>query len=271
MSLVRFALRFIVRQALTGKTWADDRVEDSSMQDLQAVLNDNPQPVLLIYTDETEEKPNGRELLGGQGRTSLAIVSSVLGSAERKDSATGEFEFKLPHTDAASEFTLDAIERQIRFALTDTPHNPWADLFCRFVIKVETVKSVRGGSTKEGERFAARQISFELQTVMDPVPGEPVPACGPWRRLLDMLEASDNEDFVGMGVLLKSLLEGQELPKWERVAMRYGYPREVVQAIGLAPVRYHPDLDDESATLAEIKLTGNGETVSSTSEGIGNG
>lgn len=255
MSLVRLALRFITVKALHNATWADDRIVDSTMRDLTDALADNPQPTLLVFTDESMDEPEGKELVGGQGTTQLAIIASISGAVrveEKGEDGLDHVVYQFPETDDATALALDVLERQVRTALGD-PRNPWADLWRQFVTNIIKVRSDWGGSSKEGTRYGARQILFDLGTVYDPVPGAPVE--GAWKNLLDALAADEDEESRQFGLLLKSLCEGTPLVPWERAAAQMGWSRDVVDGVGIGPFRRHPlDPHADAAPLTEVEI-----------------
>lgn len=266
MSLARLALRFITVKALENRTMVEDRVRDSSIVSLEDALRDEPKPVALVFTDDSSFKPDGRELWGENGTIQLVIVLSVAGvvviparePTEDDPGDPGHTEFRLPHTDRSLELSLDLIERQCQHELMN-PDNPWAVLWREIVFKVIKWASVRGGSAKEGARFAARQIVIDCETILEPIPG--APAEGFWADFLAALETDATDaDFAP---LLRAFIEGKPMPKWKRDAMEYGSNQRYMNAIGLGPINIDPDT---AGAIAEIKIVGGGMVTSSEDE-----
>lgn len=261
MSLARLALRIITRLAITGRTMVEDRVSDSSIVDLEEALKDAPKPIALVYTDESEFVPVGRELWGGQGSVKLVLILAVAGVAELKDAngnGTGTVEFTFPHTDDAIEASLDIIERQIQHALMD-PSNPWGQHWQGLVANVTKWTSQRGGSTKEGSRFGARQIIIECETNLDPVPGAELE--GHWLEFVEALEAHEDEDTAQLAAPFRTLAEGKARPTWERTMLQYGVGRRGLKAMALEPFLFHTENGEEPATLTGFEIEGKGEGV----------
>ncbi len=255
MSLARLAVRLCSVMALRGHTMAEERVKDSSIVDLEEGIIDAPKPVMLVYTDNSEFAPIGREIWGGQGNTTLVILLAIAGATRLQD---GSVEFSFPATDAAIELALDVMERQIQVAFTD-PDNVWAKRWRGLVTNVTKWSSKRGGSTKEGARFGARQILVELETVHDPIPGaEPQ---GEWAALLQLLEDNATpEDYRAIAAPMRALIEGGPLPEWSRIMRLFGIDRAGLKAMGLAPVIFHvKGLEPEEAdspSVADITVGG---------------
>lgn len=235
MSVSRFALRILTRILLKGQTVAEDRVEDSAITNLEAALKDAPKPILLVFTDDSEFKPQRREVWGGQGNTSLVLIMAIAGAYTIKvtdpdGNETEQTEFAFPATGPSIEMGLDMMERQIQMALMD-PDNPWAILWKKIVGNVNKWKSQRGGSDKEGVRFAARQIVMECETVEDPVMGSDPE--GVWKELVDALEASPSPDIRGLADPLRAMIRGKPLPEWKREMAELGINFDTAKKIGL--------------------------------------
>lgn len=263
MSLARLALRFTAVHAIKGRTMAQDLVRDSSIVPLESAISEAPAPIALVFTDDSEAVPEGRELWGGTGTTTLVIIIAVAGASRLSN---GEVEFHFPNTDEAIELALDTMERQIQVALMD-PDNPWSEIWRGLVVNVTKVSSRRGGSTKEGARFAARQIAIEVETVHDPIPG--APAEHVWKKLLDHLAALPDADLRGAGDIMRALIEGKAWPTWKRTQAEMGWNRDALKATGLEPLAFHAAGDEEPAPLTELIVMPAG--VSSNSEGTDDG
>lgn len=252
MSITRLATRLLTTRALAyAETLAEDRIRDSSIVNLESAIAGSAKPIVLVYTDDSEFRPTGRTMLGGQGTTTIVLILAVAGSVRLEN---GETTFLFPTTDATVEMSLDILERQIQVALSH-PDNPWAQLWQKIVTNVGKWQSRRGGSTKEGARFGARQIIIEVETIFDPVIGaEPE---GPWAELLAAIEADTSADFAGIAGPLRALIKGGELlPDWKRNMATFAIPRESLRGMGLAPFQFHTDGGDtdQPATFTQIEV-----------------
>lgn len=256
MSLARLAVRITSVLALrTAGTMAEDRVQDSSIVDLEEGIIAAPKPVVLVYTDNSEFVPVGRNIWGGQGSTTLVFLLAIAGATKLND---GSVQFSFPATDAAIELSLDVMERQIQKALTD-PDNVWAQHWRGLVTNVTKWSSKRGGSTKEGSRYGARQILVELETVHDPVPGK-APE-GEWAALLARLnDEAQPASLRAVGAPLAQLIGGDELPEWNRIMRQFGIDRAGLRGMGLAPTilsvkGLEPDAED-AAEVFDMSING---------------
>lgn len=247
MSLSRLCLRIATVKALADKTFAEDRVRDSSIVNLESSIIDNPKTVILVYTDDTEFVPTGREVWGGTGTTNIVLIVAVAGAQKLQD---GSVEFTFPPSDEATEISLDICERQIQAALMD-PDSLWAQRWRGIVVNVSKWQSRRGASTKEGQRFAARQIVIECETNHDPIPGQPVQ--GEWATFLDVLENDDSVDISRLAAPLRVLMEKPTMADWKRSMSELGLDRQAAAGIGIAPFQFHAQPPAEQpATLTTI-------------------
>ena len=268
MSISRFATRLVTQKAIiAANTIAADRVKDSSIVSLESAIMNAPQPIVLVYTDDTEFVPTGREIYGGQGTTTIVLILAISGAVKLE---TGETEFLFPHTDETVEMNLDFLERQIQVALTD-PDSPWAQLWNRVVQNVTKWTSRRGGTTKEGARFGARQILIEVETAYDPEIGKDPE--GVWEELLTAIAADPDQDFAGLATPLEAMMRGRpDLPEWKRTMAWMAIPRETLTGIGKAPVAFHSG-DEEPAAFTKITVYPSGGTpeadgISTGDEGV---
>lgn len=227
-------LRIATTQALAGRTFAEERVQDSSIVNLESAIMNAPKTVILVYTDDTEFVPTGKEVWGGSGTTNLVLIVAVAGAQKLQDGST---EFTFPPSDKATEISLDIAERQIQAALMD-PDSVWAQRWRGIVTAVTKWSSKRGASTKEGQRFAARQIIIECETVHDPIPG--VPVVGEWATFLEVLAAEEDGDLAGLAAPIQALMEKPTMVDWKRNMAEQGLDRQALAGIGLAPFRFHP-------------------------------
>lgn len=241
-------LRIATTQALLGKTFAEDRVQDSSIVNLESAILNAPKTVILVYTDDTEFVPTGREVWGGTGSTNLVLILAVAGAQKLTD---GEVEFSFPPSDKATEISLDIAERQIQAALMD-PDSLWAQRWRGIVSSVSKYTSKRGASTKEGQRFAARQIILECETYHDPIPGAPVE--GEWVKFLEALEGETDADLQGLAAPIRTLMEKPSMVEWKRDMAEMGIDRQALAGIGLAPFLWHPIGNAPASDLLSIEI-----------------
>ncbi|WP_409560198.1 hypothetical protein [Hyphomicrobium sp. MC8b] len=184
MSLSRLALRIATVQALRGRTFAGEMVRDSEIGPIDESVEGAEVPFIVVYTDESDadtDVPNEETSLFGRCTTidltiEMAVTSRMKGG------------WGIPSTDAGFEITVDAIERQIRTALSD-PDSAWAEFWRLLVREKKSDKSSRGASDRKGVRFAGRQIVLTVDVTPEPTPGTPLR--GIWLKFVDLLAADD--------------------------------------------------------------------------------
>ncbi len=110
----------------------------------------------------------------------------------------------VPGTDAAFEFYLDMVGRQIMDALSD-PANEWADVWralCPVVVKIERVRT----DDAQMVRLAGHQIKLTCQIVDDPVRGIDLEEGGAFWRFLLALDAVGSAETVAQANLIRGAL-----------------------------------------------------------------
>ena len=261
MSIVRYALRLAAKQALLGKTFAEDRVINSAIGELAAVVNSEPRPIVLLYTDDSTTRP-GRELYTA-GEEGTVTLTMLLGVAGAHTATNGETTFRFPHTDESMETIIDLMERQIRTALLD-PMNPWAEVWRKVGGNVVTWKSVRGASAEQGARYAARLVTLECRVIDDPPPSIGAEGAGTvWNELLGLMAAAGGP-LATIGALLGATIAGDPtLPSWRTLQHEAGLPVDAMRGTGLAPF---VEGDETAPPLTEITIDGNDQTTTETAE-----
>lgn len=236
--LNRLALRLATVRALRGRTLADERVYDSEHGAIDEVAVERPLPFIVVYTDDAQLHHGDRDLWSTSGNKrvgsgyqklviEIAMTQRMRVTGENGEPVAGAVQ---PETDAAMEFNLDVVERQIIAALMD-PQSPWAEMWREIVDHVGDRQSQRGVSLRDGVRFAGRQITLDVQLMKDPVPGAPL---GPiWTRFLAL--ASDDPTLAPVVPALEALLVGRELSDWQIGRSAYGLTLDETRALLVAP------------------------------------
>lgn len=220
MSIIRPAIRACAVAALKDKTWAQDRVFDSDMTALaEAVLGNEPQPYICVYTD-TDDRPNniGTELYDGDQRV-LSLVIEI-GVANAIQGANNNLVLQFAATDQGMELAVDIVSHQVTAALFGDPQSQWGEIFKKLCWRLLRVPSRRGGQASGGIRFAARRITYMMNTIYDIPPGV-VPADDhPLMQFINL--AKDNPIFgvTDVGSILQSMLSPTAAPDW-RIAQAY--------------------------------------------------
>ncbi len=240
MSLAREALRLCTVRALRGATLVGQRVHDSEQGPVEDYVKDKSEPVVVVYTDDcTTATTEQRQLFNG-GKQDLVIEILVTTRMKVKLPATDdepeqEADVLTPiETDAAMEFTIGVISRQIAVALTD-PTSPWAEMWREFAATITNRQDRRGSSMRDGVRFAGRQIVLTVDLLRDPVPGAGIAATSTWARFLALVD--NTPDLALIAPALHALIEGGDvdLPEWQLLRGGYGMTLAEAQALQLAP------------------------------------
>ncbi len=207
-SIAAMAARLIARRILSGATIAGDRVYDSAV-DVMGLLTDDGQPtsVIVLSSDDETAKIEGRAVTGGE-RTATLSIEIASGQVQTVELTSGETvqQFTIPTTDAAAELLLTVIVRQTMRALFGGVGET-ADLFRRFVTRVEGVTMKRGVPSEGGTKFAARLIEIEFTPLSDPDFGADLPPV--WDDFLGFIEAQDGAE---VRALIEAAIRGAAVP-----------------------------------------------------------
>jgi hypothetical protein len=107
MALTSAALRLCMVLALRGRTLAEDRVFDSAIATLDALVKGEPSPLIIVSADEADsEGVTPASLLSGVGQLKI-LVETAVGSAvdlSGKDAEDGATAYLVEPTDQVLEF-----------------------------------------------------------------------------------------------------------------------------------------------------------------------
>ena len=263
MSLVALAIRACTYLALRGATWAGDCVYESKLEPIDVIVQAETQPFITIAVDEASGEPKGRgaTLLAGVDRLLLVVEIAVGIRALADDGSTV---VGVPPTDRGLEWTMDILSRQVMRALSSDP--TWGDLWRRFRMELNGIRLLRGGAT-DGERYAARQIVFDLHPVSDPDVGTIPAGDSLWGAFIAALRGLDPADpelaeYRALADLIEAeIAEPQGIGSWQIVAARLGLARQSARALGIGP-EGDGMLDGEAALVAVVEMDhGGGATV----------
>lgn len=261
MSLAALALRICTVLAVRGRTPAETRVYDSELAPLEDLAADEPKPFVTVAIDEVSAKyEKGQGLLGGTDTVSLVIEAAL---ARRITLPDGEGNaVQLPDTTMGLEAALDLVERRIRVVLSGDPG--FAELWRRLVLRLHSTTRVRGGDTREGVRFAARQIVIDVEPIDDPPAGCAPEAGSVWSDLVAALRAipvapaagADPElaAYRGLAEVIDAEMRSPAgLADWQIVATSLGLTGAAVAALGITPHGLDPTTV-EPAPLTTVTL-----------------
>ncbi len=250
MSIAALALRTSAIQALISHTFAGANVLDSAIRPLDELIDGAPVPVIVVQTDDTEAEPRGLEFLLAPRSIDLIIEIAVATFVKRTvEDGEDEVEITIPQTDEGLEWTLDLMHRQIiaRLAADDL----WPGLFRDMAMSCSKVISRRGANSKEGAKFAARQIVFTLDAAQDPAPGADLEGGDLYARFLDAMKTDPG--LATQEPLVRSVIVGADLPAWRRAAVLLGVGPATAEMIGLSAEEAPPpmpglDIDGQPGT-----------------------
>jgi len=205
VSLSRLALRLAAVEALrpsaTGSagpfpTLAGPRVYDSRLDVIDTLSDIDAKPMLLVYTEEQNNKPYGNAV----HRPDESIVTLVV---EISVALRGEVEIahpdgttetvntvETPLTDREHEALLDVLEATVRRVFDRNATVASAALFFLVAMEVRAIESEPLRDADKTTRLAARTLKFTVKVVGDrwPVPTlPPSPAATGLARLPEPL------------------------------------------------------------------------------------
>lgn len=265
MSLARIALRMAAVAALTGRTEVGDNVLDSEIgairlsQGSNNIESDQKKPFIAVYTDSSKGE-GARDIdlrsLSVNGETELVFDIGVTTSMLVTDPETEQTEVMvgIPATDAAFEFAIDMIARQISDALTD-PDNDWAEIFRGLFYRIGKIERFRRSNDLHGGRIAGMQIRITLELIDDPLRGMTMEADAPFARFLAAVLASDDPVLAAQGARMQAALVGSD-EVWKSLQRRFGMTRAELLALGIGPMVLDEDGEEPSAESFEIEVDG---------------
>lgn len=192
MSFARLALRRTAVEAVKAGTYA--KVYDSEMAPIQQFQQGKEVPSIIVYTDDCAYELNDNELLA-QGRQKLVFEIAInqktkipTADPETKEIVDEEF-WLTPPTDQRMEMDLDLLCRDVVMGLTH-PTNAWANLYRDIAFNTHKMETLRGVAGEKEDRFAARQMVFEVEMLREPSRGD-VSADSVWGRFLDLVRGEE--------------------------------------------------------------------------------
>ncbi len=233
MSLNRLVLRTAIVTALNNfgigpyPTLAGPHIYDSKIEPVDSVDRDVAYPMCVVYTDYDRNSVAHAATLTGE-RT-LTVTFELLIGILTKDEETPNYTMNLPVTDSELEASLDIFEFQIFEALR--ADNAAANVFRTICYGPQQITSRRGATTEGGTKIAARQITYETNTL----PESSLPVAPSWMRaFLDQLKVSDG--FDGVAQQLLQFYDGNaSAAEPDRIARTLGWSRDTYDRLGYPP------------------------------------
>ena len=231
MSIASLALRTSAIQTLVGHTYAGVNVFDSAIRPLDELIDGAAVPVIVVQTDDSEGHPRGLDFLSAPRSLDLIIEMAVASFIKvTVDEGEDEIDIVIPQTDEGLEWTLDLMHRQVLLRLASD--DVWPTLFRDFAMSCGKVISRRGANSKEGVRFAARQIVFTFEAALDPAPGGAPDAEDIYGRFLDAMKVTPG--LALQEPLVRQVIRGNDLAPWRQAAALLGIGPATAGMIGLS-------------------------------------
>lgn len=232
MSLSRAILRLVTVRALSGQTLAEARVFNSDIDPLDARMTKDPQPVIVVFTDDDQSEGVGRSFMEFQSRTVELVIEMAIAGAAPATGVTADDQpviVSVGETDAGMEFMLDLLERQITTALI-AAEGSWPEMWRRFCTGITRRVSRRGGSADSGQRYAARQLALTCTTLIEPPKGVVHGAGTAWGDLIDAVAA--DVALAPLAPILRAEFGGEPATVAQQAARVFGLNPDVDIALG---------------------------------------
>ena len=231
MSLIRIAARMAAVRALRGNTLVGDNVLDSQIGALDvgadgALRTDEDKPFISVYTHGARSGDNQLRGLNANGVTEFLFEAGITAAMVERDEETGAdtlYGIGIPGTDAAFEFHLDLVARQIADTLND-PDNAWAEVWRKCCNSITGVDRERTSGDRTGVRLAAHQIKITADLFPDPAKGVTLAATHPLSMFFTLADASDDQLAIEAADAMRAAIAG-EMPQWKLDLRRYGLAR----------------------------------------------
>lgn len=232
MSLLRAAIRACTVAALRDKTWAQSRVFDSDMTALaDAVVGGPPQPYIVVYTDADDHTAvHGTELYEGDGRVlnivlEIGVANAIVGTND------GQVRLQFAATDQGMELAVDMIAAQCQSALWGDPSSQWGAILKQLCWRILRAPSRRGGQAQAGIRFAARRITYVVNTLYDIPPGVVPDSTHPLMQFIALATGNPTFGVTDVGTILNNMLSAQNAPTWQQAQAYLGMGTASVEAL----------------------------------------
>lgn len=255
MSLVALAMRMsAVRAIESAAIFPEGRAFDSAFLPIDDMTEGGASPFVIASTETIVSSPSGRDINSGD-RTIDLILEIALTRPVKIDvpGEGGSVEIALVETDAGLEASIALLERQVLSCLFGRGGGAWGDLFRKLVSQIKETTSRRGVSSEDGNRFAARQLTFSIAAISEPPFGMEIDGASPMAEFIALALA--DEETASLAAAIKHAIEGKPLD-WPEVytasAVLGVLTEEEASAIGIALV----EPEAEPPIVAEIEVDG---------------
>lgn len=254
MSLNRIAARLAAVYALRGKTLVGDNVLDSQIGALDVTADgelrtDEEKPFISVYADAAKSEENMLRSWTDNGATDFLFEMGVTAAHTEMDEETGATTLigvGIPATDAAFEFLLDVVARQIGDTLSD-PENEWAEIFRKFHMGNGLIERARTSGDGSGIRLAAQQIKLTVTLMPDPVRGKELKPESPMALFFAKAATVSDPVLNAQVALMQAQIAGTSTD-WQTELRRYGITRTEGENMLIVP----PDGVEDDIAIVEV-------------------
>jgi hypothetical protein len=254
MSIVRQLVQIAVVEALRGRTIALDNVFDSAMDTLPGLLKGAAQPVLVFSIEESvETADDATDGLLGRGGLLTGIMQSAVASGKQMTDGEGTVIVPvLGETDSAYEALLNIVDRQWRAALHDH-ENPWSMVFRDLVVSIGPIRTVRATDPEAGTKHACRFAQFEIETMPEPLPGDPI--ADAISAGLVLMASDGDPAYAALADTWQELLtSGSGLPDWQKLQSALFASNGELLSMGLGPIEGDEDAETPDMTTGTLVI-----------------
>lgn len=256
MSIVRQLVQIAVVEALRGRTAALGNVFDSKMDTLPGLLKGGAEPVLVFSIEESVEDADDATdgFLGRGGRLTGMMQSAVASGKEISDGQGTVIVPVLGETDSAYEALLNIVDRQWRAVLHDHA-NPWSMVFRDLVVSIGPIRTVRATDPETGTKHACRFAQFEIETLPEPLPGDPI--ADAISAGLALMASDGDAAYAALAETWQEILAvGTEWQDWEKLQSALFASNSDLLAVGLGPIEADEDRDTPVMETGVIEVEG---------------
>ncbi|MCC0033761.1 MAG: hypothetical protein H6887_09480 [Hoeflea sp.] len=252
MSIVRQLVQIAVVEALRGHTIALENVFDSTMDTVPGLLKGGAQPVLVFSIEESVETvDDATDGFLGRGGVLTGMMQSAVASG--KQITDGEGTVIVPvlgETDSAYEALLNIVDRQWRTVLHDH-ENPWSMVFRDLVVSIGAIRTVRATDPETGTKHACRFAQFEIETMPEPLPGDPI--ADAVSAGLALMASDGDAAYAALADTWHELLtSGSDLQDWQRLQSALLASNGELLAVGLGPIEEDEDGETPDMTAGTL-------------------
>ncbi|WP_394689048.1 hypothetical protein [Hoeflea sp.] len=256
MGIVRQLVQVAVVEALRGRTAALSNVFDSNMDTVDGLLKGGALPVIVFSIEETsEDADDATDGLLGRGGVLTAMMQSAVASGKEIQNDQGTVVVpELGETDSAYEALLNLVDHQWRDVL-HRHDNPWSVVFRDLVVSIGAIRTVRATDPATGTKHACRFAQFDIQTLPEPLPGDPTPDV--ISEGLDLMASDGDPSYAALAQTWQGILDGNvEWADWEKLQSTLFASCGDRAALGLGPIEGDAERDTPVMDTASIEAGG---------------